>query len=61
MMHRHREASPVDTSQHKGRYGWVVMGAGFVGQLATYKCLNMDHVAGQALAIFRRIEKEATE
>ncbi len=30
----------------------------FVGRLATYRYYNMDQVVGQALATFRRIEKE---
>ncbi len=32
----------------------------FVGRLATYRYLNMDQVVGQALAAFRRIEREVS-
>lgn len=57
MMHHPWQTSPVDTTQHDGRNDWVIMGAGFVGRLATLKYLSIDHVAGQALATFGRIEK----
>ena len=36
---------------------FATKGVWFVGRLATYRYYNMDQVAGQALAAFRRIDE----